>query len=297
MYIHSTRTLAAALLAPLLIPASAADVPPRSLAAVVGGAAIDVYLRHPVGCAPRGALLVFHGQRRNAADYLTYAAGLAQRHCLLLAAPELDAERFSSRRYQRGGIVRRGLPSPRAQWASTLVAELGAWVRGQAGDPALPLWLFGHSAGGQFLSRAAAFAPVPGIARIVVANPSSHVLPSLGEAAPYGLGGVYPSAEADGALAAYLAQPLTIYLGGGDTGDDHLLDHPAARRQGANRLERGRQVYAQGKAAAARLGVAFNWTLVVAPAVGHDARAMLDAPQAPMALGLPPRHPRPDTGR
>ena len=258
----------------------------------LGRANISLYLRHPDlrhpdSCEPRGAVLVFHGRRRNATDYLEYAEQLAEKHCLLLAAPRFDAEHFSSRRYQRGGIMKHGKPAPHGEWASTIVKRLVNWMRAYQGDPHLPIWLFGHSAGGQFLSRAAAFDAPDGIERIVVANPSSYVLPSLQERAPYGLAGIYSGETEEQALASYLAQPLTLYLGGRDTGKRHLDKHPAARRQGKNRLQRGLHIYEQGRVAAQHLGVPFGWKLVVAPDVGHNARSMLHAPQLREAMDLP----------
>jgi pimeloyl-ACP methyl ester carboxylesterase len=149
----------------------------------------------------------------------------------------------------------------------------------------MPVYLFGHSAGGQFLSRVAAFGDLPGVARIVIANPSTHVMPNLEEAAPYGFGGL-PEGEGERYLTRYLRRPVTIYLGGEDTGDENLYTAPAARRQGKNRLERGRTAYTAARTAAARSGVPCDWALVEAPGIGHDATGMLNALQAPTAFGL-----------
>jgi hypothetical protein len=149
-------------------------------------------------------------------------------------------------------------------------------VRRQEERP-LAYSLLGHSAGGQFLDRLAAFVPTEA-RRIVVANAESYVFPSLEIAAPYGLGKVYSEADGEAALRRYLEQPLTIYLGQGDTRDDERNDYALA--QGNSRYQRGINVFNAGKMLAQQRGWRFNWRLVELPGVGHSARKMFSAPQA-----------------
>jgi hypothetical protein len=98
---------------------------------------------------------------------------------------------------------------------------------------------------------------------------------------PYGLGGA-PAAEAS--LRAYLALPITVLLGGEDTGTNNLASEPEAVAQGVNRLERGRNTFARAKATAAARGWRFGWRLAEVPGVGHDSAGMFASPQAAMAL-------------
>ena len=167
-------------------------------------------------------------------------------------------------------------------WTGTLVLDLVAWAREQEGRP-LPYSLLGHSAGGQFLDRLAAFVPTDA-RRIVIANAGSYVFPSLEIDAPYGLGKVYSGTEGAAALRRYLEQPLTIYLGRGDTRDDARNDYPEALAQGASRYQRGLNVFNAAKTLAQARGWKFDWRLVELPGVGHNARKMFSAPQAFEAL-------------
>jgi hypothetical protein len=162
------------------------------------------------------------------------------------------------------------------------VLDLVDWVRRQEGRP-LAYSLLGHSAGAQFLDRLAAFVPTEA-RRIVVANPGSYVVPSLDIAAPYGLGMVYAPAEGDAQLRRYLSQPLTIYLGEGDTRDDDRDESPAALAEGASRYQRGLNVFNAARALAQGRGWTLNWRLVELPGVGHSGRKMFAAPQASEAL-------------
>jgi poly(3-hydroxybutyrate) depolymerase len=271
-----------------LLPVSADAFEPAAehRTAVVHDTPIELFIHRPPGTRPRGLLLVLHGQRRNAVDYRDYARVFGERHGLMVVAPKFDRDRFPNRRYQRGGITRRGRVEPREHWTVNLVPALLEWVRRQEGKPELPVYLFGHSAGGQFLSRVAAFADSIDARRIVIANPSSYVVANLNEAAPYGMGGVFDAATGEDALRRYLGLPITVYLGGRDTGSYRLHSHPAAQRQGANRLERGRGVFERAAAMARDLNTPFNWQLVIAPGIDHSGSKMLKAEQVDVAFGL-----------
>ncbi|HZD27122.1 MAG TPA: hypothetical protein VE251_00310, partial [Xanthobacteraceae bacterium] len=226
--------------------------------------------------------LVFHGIARNARTYRDDARALADRLCLLVVAPLFDRQAFPGWRYQRGGIVKDAAVQDARDFTGRLVLDLVDWVRRQEGRP-IAYSLFGHSAGGQFVDRLAAFVPSEA-RRIVVANAGSYVFPSLDIDAPFGLGKVYSGTEGEAALRRYLQQPLTIYLGQGDTRDDERNDYPEALAQGASRYQRGVNVFNAAKRLAQERGWRFNWRLVELLGVGHNARKMLAAPQASEAL-------------
>ncbi len=248
----------------------------------VNGTPMVVFTYRPAGCPDPALLMVFHGIARNAQSYRDYTRALADRLCLLVAAPVFEEQAFPGWRYQRGGIVKGATVQDARDWTGRVVPDLVAWVRRQEERP-LTYSLLGHSAGGQFLDRLAAFVPTE-VRRIVVANAGNYVFPSLEIAAPYGLGKVYSGADGEAALRRYLEQPLTIYLGQGDTRDDERNDHPDVLAQGRSRYQRGLNVFNAGKSLAQARGWQFNWRLVELPGVGHSARKMFSAPQASEAL-------------
>ena len=275
---------AATMLGTLLgaMPLGAAPIETGRQIADVNGAPMVVFTYRPVGCSDPSLLLVFHGIARNARTYRDDARALADRLCLLVVAPLFDRQAFPGWRYQRGGIVKGAAVQDARDFSGRVVRDLIAWVRQQEGRP-IAYSLFGHSAGGQFLDRLAAFVPTEA-RRIVVANAGSYVFPSLDIDAPFGLGKVYSGTEGEAALRRYLEQPLTIYLGQGDIRDDERNDYPEALAQGASRFQRGANVFNAAKTLAQTRGWPFNWRLVELPGVGHDARKMLAAPQAAEAL-------------
>jgi hypothetical protein len=247
----------------------------------LGGTPLVVFTYRP-SCSDPSLLLIFHGNARNPGSYRDNARALADKNCLLLAAPLFDKRTFPVWRYQRGGIVKDGVVQNPRDWTGRLVLDLVDWVRGQEGRP-LAYSLLGHSAGAQFLDRLAAFVPTEA-SRIVVANPGSYVVASLDIAAPYGLGKVYAPAEGEAQLRRYLVQPLTIYLGEGDTREDDRDESPDALAEGASRYQRGLNVFNTAKTLAQARGWTFNWRLVELPGVGHSARKMFSAPRASEAL-------------
>lgn len=243
---------------------------------------LTVFTYRPHGCREPSLVVVLHGLSRNADGYRDYMRPLADHHCLLVAAPQFDKERFPQWRYQHGGIVQRGLVQDPHQWTGNIVVELVEHIRRLEGRP-LRYSLIGHSAGGQFLSRLAAFVPTEA-QRIVIANPGTHVFPDLQVKAPFGMGGVYTETTADASLRRYLEQPITIFLGQDDTDNEHLNESTEAIAQGATRYARGLNAFRAAQAVARSRSWTCNWRLVELPGVGHKAREMFASQAASEAL-------------
>jgi dienelactone hydrolase len=264
----------------------ARDIGGDRVVAQLRGIPITVYTYRPKDCADPALLFVFHGVGRNASTYRDSARKLADRRCMIVFAPLFEKKRFPTWRYQRGGLVQDGKLLPKEQWAVSIVSDLVAWARAYEGKPQAPYYLFGHSAGAQYLSRVAAFHPPLDASQIVIANPSTYVLPSTKESAPYGLGGVFDQKESERLLKTYLELPITIYLGDDDTGDKNLSQTASARKQGANRLERGLSAFELAQSTAQAKGWVLRWRMVTAPGIGHTARGMLESDQATEAFTL-----------
>lgn len=202
---------------------------------------------------------------------------------MLELVPLFDEQRFPSWRYQKGGIAYRGVLLPPHEWTGNFALRLVAWGRGEENRPTLPDVLVGHSAGAQFLSRFAAL--IPNEARaIVIANPSTHVLPSFDTDPPFGLRGLYaPDRQLD-ALRNYLAQPVILVLGKDDVGDRDRDDEPAAVEQGKTPYERGMNTFRAGQVAAASHGWTLQWKLIELSGVGHSAGEVFSSKPVKQAI-------------
>ena len=261
----------------------------------IAGRNFDLFFHRPPRYVDGPLLIVMHGSDRNAWAYRDHARPLGDRLGMLVVAPEFDEKRFPTRLYQHGGIVRHLADRPGSQpsgqqpakaWTVSLVPMITAAVGRELGVPSPPYYVIGHSAGGQFAQKVAAFAPMAA-RRIVAANPGVHLFPTLEAPYPYGFGGLKPPAGGEAGLKRYLAAPLTFYQGTGDTTEDrHFPQGFYADQQGRTRNERGHRCFAAGEQLAREKGWRFNWRLVEARGVTHESADMFLHPNATVALGL-----------
>lgn len=281
--VATAKILAALSILAITAPIATARIPSGFGEQVVqiGNVQMEVYTYRP-NCANPALLLVFHGLNRKPESSLKSAVRIADHMCMVAVAPLFDEQTFPSSLYQRGGIVHQRQVQDPTQWTGNFVLGLVEWAQRQE-RRAMDYYLIGHSAGGQFLSRVAAFVPTQA-RRIVIANPSTYVFPSLEVRAPFGFGGVYQGEEAEAQLRRYLEQPITIFLGLEDVGSENLSETPEAMAQGRTRYERGRNMFNAAMRLARARGWRINWRLVEVPGVGHSARRMYRAPQMADAL-------------
>jgi hypothetical protein len=251
-----------------------------------GDVPLKVFTYKPKSYSNGPIIMVFHGVLRNAEEYRDDSIEMGDRFRALIVAPLFDDTLFPKRKYQFGGIVNEGKATPRDQWTGEYVNRITKVIREREGRANMPLYLIGHSGGGQFLVRMAAFVKTDAT-QIVAANAGTQLFPSLTYDFPFGLGGLPNELQTDEQLKDYLAQPLTFYLGSNDIERDEYLDvTPAADAQGNTRFERGKNVFAAGKKLAEERKWRFGWTLVIAPDVEHDHTKMFNNPQCAAALGL-----------
>ena len=252
------------------------------------GRRIPVWLYRPARFAPDGHIvIVMHGLRRDASDYCAAWAQEAERHGLLVVAPEFTDEAYpSAREYNHGDVLAAdGRLRPRSEWLFPIIDPVFDFVRRETGAERSRFCLYGHSAGGQFVHRLASLAWSPRIELAISANAGSYSLPRFDVDYPFGLGGMgLPQA----ALPELLARPLVVLVGARDNDPDHpnLPRHPAAMRQGPHRYARGLHYVESARAAAAAAGVALRWRLVVVPGVGHS-NAGIAPFAARLCAGLP----------
>jgi poly(3-hydroxybutyrate) depolymerase len=256
----------------------------------IHGESIEVHAYRPAGYTDGPILLVLHGLGANAPGYRDYAMPLADLLGFLVVAPLFDRKRFPTWRYQTGGLVRdqradgEFAVEPEAQWTGRLFLAIIDSVRVAEGRPELAYALIGHSAGGQTLSRFAAFVPHQA-QRIVIANPSTWLWPTRDERFPFGFGGLPAPLADDAALQRYLAQPVTVLLGTADLRRDNNLNvRPPAERQGTTRYARGHNAFRTAQQLAQDRGWAFNWRLIEVPGIGHSAQRMFGSAEALDAL-------------
>ncbi len=250
-----------------------------------GDTTLEVYAYKPPTFKGERLIFVFHGTLRNADEYRDHAVAMADRFNAIVVCPKFDAERFPSIRYQRGGVVKPdGSAAKPDEWTYAYIPRIAEQIRKMERNPGLPYTCIGHSAGGQFVVRMAAFMN-PGAERLVAANPGSALFPTREKPFGYGYGSLPAELSNDGVIKAYLARPLTIYLGLLDNApDEYFDDSEEAMKQGGSRLERGVHVFKYARDLAQARGWDFNWRIEFAPGVEHDHEKMFNHPACERAM-------------
>lgn len=262
--------------------------PSRVLLRIDGGPELQLHVYRPASFDPRHGRIwfVLHGVQRNAAHYARVAEAAAERHGVLVVAPE-----YAQDAYPGNSGYTFGQAGPRPQ-ARTERAGIGGShadlerafdaIRDTLGGRQPGYHLFGHSAGGQFVHRLLTFLPCARVESAVAANAGWYTLPTPPDkgapAFPYGIRGA-PGSSAD--LEGLLTFPLILLLGTEDTRpaseDRNLRSSRAAMAQGPHRLARGQHYHQTGESAARHLGLDFGWRLHLAAGAGHNVRDVIDS--------------------
>ena len=244
------------------------------------GQPVRVFAYRPAAYQPDSPILiVLHGYKRNAERYRDDWVRHAERLGALLLAPEFSQQAFPGPRAYEVGNMRtqdRRQFLSEERWSYGLVERLFDHVRETLGATRPGYWLYGHSAGGQFVHRLALFQRDARFEVAIAANAGAYTLARPGERFPYGLDR-FPELEA--VQERGFPRPLVVMVGENDTDVSNamLLRSEEAMRQGPHRHARGLFFYEDGRAEARRMMIPFGWDLISVPDVGHSNRGMARA--------------------
>src|SRR5262249_42886123 len=216
-------------------------------------------------------VIVQHGASRNGAEYCEAWVPVAERHGFLIVAITFSKEAWPDAvTYNNGHVLAEdGTLRPREYWSQAIPGRVFALLREAGVTRRDKTYLWGHSAGGQFVHRLVATQPPRIFWAVGAANSGWYTLPTLDLPYPDGLGGIGLTRED---VVGLLGYPLVIFSGDQDIDGaaENFPKHEAAMTQGANRFMRAQFYIARGQAEAARLGVPCRWSRVVVPSVAHE---------------------------
>ncbi|HEX6441438.1 MAG TPA: alpha/beta hydrolase, partial [Stellaceae bacterium] len=197
------------------------------------------------------------------------------RHGLLIVATTFPNEDWPGSRPYNDGNVREedGTVRPREAWSHAIPFRVFALLREAGVTTRERAYLWGHSAGGQFVHRALATQDSAQFEAAGAGNAGWYTLPTLDLPYPDGLGGIGLSRDD---VVRFLGYPLVIFSGDQDIDGttENFPKHESAMAQGPNRFARAQFFVDYGRAAAAKLGVPCRWTRVVVPGVAHEGMKM-----------------------
>ncbi|MCC5833284.1 MAG: hypothetical protein JJU20_00985 [Opitutales bacterium] len=223
-------------------------------------------------------MFVMHGVNRDADRYLAEWRRLAREYGFLLICPEFSENAFpGARGYNLGNVFDTdGNMNPEELWSYSYIEGIFDDVKKRTGYRNRGYYMYGHSAGSQFVHRMIFFQPQARFIKAVSANAGWYTLPLPDIDFPYGLNNT-PVSRRD--LMRALNQPLVVLLGTKDNDPNHrhLRRAPEAMRQGDHRFERGHTFYFMGEKQARHLSVNFGWEIKHVPGVAHHNRYMAAA--------------------
>ena len=228
----------------------------------------------PASHAPGSpVVLVQHGMGRNGDEYCDAWVPAADKHGLLVVATTFPgAEWPGSRPYNDGNVLEEdGTLRPREAWSQAIPGRVFALLRRAGVTTRDKAFLWGHSAGGQFVHRLMGTQPHDIFEAVGPANAGWYTLPTLDLPYPEGLGGIGLDRDA---VVRLLDYPMVIFAADRDVDGANLPMHAAAMAQGPHRFARAHAYLARGRAEAERLGVSCRWSLVVVPGLGHEGMRM-----------------------
>lgn len=227
---------------------------------------------------------VMHGTGRDAERYLQAAAPVAERYQVLVVALEFSRNDYPNGDAYTLGVVTQGRVNAHAaeegRWRSPLktpymeIERTFSAIKEALRSQQPGYYLFGHSAGAQFVHRLLTFVHCPRVLSAVAANAGWYTLPTIDKKwppFPYSLRGAAREFQDPGQV---LAAPLTLLLGSLDTRvkeeDPHLRASAGAMAQGSHRLQRGITYYEIGLQAARNKNMPLAWQLQWVPGAGHE---------------------------
>ncbi len=222
----------------------------------------------------------------NAHYYAKTWRSFAEQHGCILMAPAFNQEDFSSRRGDHAQSGYRGLFGREIN-ADEWVLRLGRAYQEAFGAAGRPFYLYGHSAGGQFVARFLVTHP-EAVKRAVITSAATYPQPDPAVAWPYGLGELHADVIWDEQTTrrvdvvpdrkkwlAATQVPLTVIVGLNDTGE--LEGYPG--QKGSNRFAIGRNWIQAMAAFAGENGLESRFKFEAIPGKGHSMGGLISYSQ------------------
>ena len=229
--------------------------------------AMRVFYYKPSGFTPDSPIfLILHGYGREADKTLYAAAVSAETFNFLLIVPEYSFKLFPTWEEYNYGNTRK---KPKELWTYYVNDRIFHFVKEITKSRRDKYYLFGHSAGSQFVHRQLMVGASDYIEKAFAANAGEYAMPTFGEDSfPWSMTSLDLSKED---LKRFFSVDLYVLIGEEDVSQDkYLAKGDVFSKQGKNRFERGKNFFKTGMNESQKLGFEFNWKLVTIPHVGHS---------------------------
>lgn len=248
------------------------------------GRPLEVYYYVPSKYSSESRILiVMHGNGRSAQKYRDAWIDIAEKANVLLIVPEFSRKHFpKDQDYNMGHMFKMDekdrilARNAEPTWSYSLIDPIFEFTKQKFNNSSKSYFIYGHSAGSQFVHRFLFFKPKAKVAKAICANAGWYTMPDFNIEFPYGLKKTECKIEN---LKELFKKQVIILLGDADTDENHpqLRRTPEAMKQGKHRFERGQNFFKACQKLADSLETPFNWKLVTVPGVAHSNRKMAPA--------------------
>jgi hypothetical protein len=216
--------------------------------------------------ADRPILFFMHGADRKVKNIPKEAAKGLEEYNILLILPEYSEQLFPKIEAYQYGNVR---TKPKGLWTYYVNDRIFELVKRLTGSQQEKYYIWGNSAGAQFVHRQLIVGAYEFIEKAFASNAGVYTMPTRGtDPYPYSLKGLDLTDED---LTRLFSLNFFILLGEEDVVQDaYFLKTEAAMRQGSNRLQRGKKFYLIAKKEAQRLNLKLKWQFITIPGCGHN---------------------------
>lgn len=235
---------------------------------------IEVFSYVPQGAdAQTPTVFVLTGLKRNADDYRDAWIDAADEYGFTIIVPRFSKQVYPGvSGYNLGNLTTPdGKPNPPEAWSFSVIDALFGELQKSGQTERQHYYLFGHSAGCQFVHRMLTFVPQSRVKAAICSAAGWWTLPDTDNEWPYGLKDAPVEVDRD-AQRQLTGLNLLVTVGAEDTDPWHryLRRSYQAMAQGNNRVERAWNYYKTAEQKANRYGFDFHWAFQTVPGVGHD---------------------------
>lgn len=216
--------------------------------------------------ADRPIVFLMHGADREVDHITKEAARDIEKYNILLILPEYSEQLFPKTEAYQYGNVR---TKPKEMWTYYVNDRIFELVKRLTGSQQKKYYIWGNSAGAQFVHRQLFVGAYEFIEKAFVSNAGVYTMPTHGtDPFPYSLKGLDITDED---LRSIFTLRVLILLGEEDViQDEYFLKTKAALRQGVNRLQRGKNFFSIAEKESQRLNLQLEWQIITIPGCGHN---------------------------
>lgn len=235
---------------------------------------IKVWYYNPSPITNKNIPIVFviHGVERNAENYRDTWIQYAKKKNFLLVVPEFNKQYFRS--YNLGNMSEsNGSINYKEKWSFSIIEKIFHKIKSDENLKTQKYYLYGHSAGAQFVHRFVQFFPEASLELAIAANAGWYTFLEHNIVFPYGIKGLHLNAKD---LNVIFSKKLIVLLGDEDTNafDESLKNTPQTIVQGHHRFERGNNYFNYSQKLASEMGTPFNWKMFYVKGVAHSNSGM-----------------------